>query len=87
MPTKRPRHVLTETPEIERALKLASKRWPAEKQNPSRLLLHLVQEGEHALELRDEQDVEKRREAVRRTAGTIPYPPNYLEELRRDWPE
>lgn len=89
MPTDRPRHMITETDEIRAALDRAAERWPDEAERPSRLLLRLVETGCRALDREREEARERRRKAVRETAGmaTGMYPPGYLEELRKDWPE
>ena len=89
MPTSRPRHIITETEEVTRALDDAAKRWPADAHSRSKLLLHLVEEGHRAVVDLQGQRAAGHREAIRRTAGSLTgvYPPNYLEELRKDWPE
>jgi hypothetical protein len=83
VPTTRPRHTITETDEIARALDVAERRWPGESR--SRLLAHLVEAGAEALE--DER--QRRLRAIEETAGIFEdvYPPGYLEELRKDWPD
>jgi len=83
VPTTRPRHTITETDEVARALDAAARRWPGETR--SRLLANLVETGAQALE--DEREARLR--AIRETAGTLTdaFPPGYLEDLRRDWPE
>ncbi len=87
MPTARPRHQVTETDELARALDLAEKRWPGESRG--RLLVRLAHAGAAAVadSLRAADDARRRRlDAV---AGKYPglYPPGYLAELREDWPE
>ena len=83
MPTQRPRHMITETDEVARALDHAARRWPGEPR--SKLLLHLIEEGERALE----DQVDRKREVILRTSGafTGAFGPGYLDELRKDWPE
>ena len=87
MPTKRPRHLIVETDPITRALRRAAKRWPDDHSRPSRLLLHLIEEGEQAL-ARDEIAVtDARVNAVAQTRGKLTgvYGAKYLDELRQDW--
>jgi hypothetical protein len=89
MPTARPRHTITESDEVARALDVAARRWPADKERPGKLLLGLVREGHRAIAAEDERAVAGRREGIARTGGALTgsYPGDYLERLRRDWPE
>ena len=88
MPTARPRHSITETDEVSRALKDAARRWPDESQRPGRLLLDLIREGHRAIATDAERTAADRRAAIERTGGALTgsYPADYLEQLRRDWP-
>ena len=87
MPTTRPRHQITETPDVARAIDLAAQRWPGEPRG--RLLLRLVTTGAATLAGTHEAEIERRRAAVRATSGkyTDAFPPGYLAELRQDWPD
>ncbi len=87
MPTTRPRHQVTETPDVSRALDLAAQRWPGEPR--SKLLLRLVQEGSHALEQGRAEEILRRRAAIDATCGKYDeaFGDGYLDELRQDWPE
>jgi hypothetical protein len=89
VPTTRARHTITETDEVSRALRDAARRWPEDHGRPGKLLLDLVREGHRAIAADVERSVAERRAAIERTAGIFNglYPPNYLDELRSDWPE
>ncbi len=86
MPTARPRYQVTETPAVARALALAGKRWPGEPR--SRLLLRLVNLGAGALEHDQRHDADTHRVAVAASSGKYAkaFEPDYLAELRADWP-
>jgi hypothetical protein len=87
MPTTRPRHQVTETPDVARALDLAARRWPHEPR--SKLLLRLVQAGSNALQEGRTEEHRHRLAAIDATSGKYDevFSDNYLQELRRDWPE
>jgi hypothetical protein len=53
------------------------------------LLLRLVKAGQRALGEERERQRERRLAAVERTAGALTgvYPPGYLEQLCREWPD
>ena len=86
MPTDRPRLTITETDDVAEAIDLAAERWP---ETPSRreLLLRLVAQGRNVIERERDEKAARRREAIRRTSGTLTgvYEPDYLERLRDDW--
>lgn len=88
MPTTRPRHLITETDQVARALDDAARRWPADRGNRAKLLLHLVEEGHRAVVGQQESRASERRDAVARTSGTLTglYGEGYLSGLREDWP-
>lgn len=87
MPTARPRHQVTETPDVARALDLAARRWPNEAR--SRLLVRLVQAGSSALEEGHAEQAQHRLAAIDATSGKYAdvFTDDYLAELREDWPE
>jgi hypothetical protein len=86
MPTARPRHQVTETPAVARAVDRAARRWPGESR--SKLLLRLVDAGSRALELDQEREAQAHRAAVAASSGAYPdaFGPDYLSKLREDWP-
>lgn len=86
MPTTRPRHQITETPALAHAIDLAAQRWPGEPR--SSLLRRLVEVGGDALEQAEHQVDDSRREAIMATSGKYAdaFGPDYLTELREDWP-
>lgn len=87
MPTIRPRHQVTETPDLARALDLAGRRWPDEPR--SKLLLRLVQAGSNALGEGRTEETHSRLAAIDATSGKFAdvFTDGYLAELRQDWPE
>lgn len=89
VPTTRPRIVVTETDELREILDRAAERWPEDRHARRRLLLHLVEAGDQAAEAEREALIERRRAVIaeNRANPLGEYDPNYLEELRRDWPD
>ena len=85
MPTTRPRHTITETEPVGKALELARRRWPNE--SDAQLLRRLALAGAEQLRAEGERELAQRRRAIRRHAGTLEgaYPPGYLEKLRAEW--
>lgn len=86
MPTTRPRYQVTETPEVTRALDRAAKRWPGEPR--SKLLVRLVEVGGGILEHDEHAKELTHRATVLASAGRYAeaFSPDYLTELRADWP-
>jgi len=89
MPTARPRHTITETDEVARALDEAAQRWPEDAGARGRLLVRLVEAGQAAINGDRDSERNARRQAVRRTAGILTgvYRPDELKRLREDWPD
>ena len=88
MPTSRPRHTITETDEVARALDEAAEHWPEQGRARGKLLLALLREGHRAISAERDRDADRRREGIRRTSGELTgsYPDDYLTRLRDDWP-
>jgi non-ribosomal peptide synthetase component E (peptide arylation enzyme) len=89
MPTSRPRHTVTETPSIARALDAAARTWPELRSDRASLLRRLVEVGGASLSSREEGTLTERRAAIARVAGmaTGLYPPGTADRLRSEWPE
>lgn len=87
MPTTKPRHAITETEQVAAALAAAAKRWPEDKDRPSRLLMHLIDVGRAQVEVELTDYVSARREAIREAAGSFTgcFEPGFLDELRDEW--
>lgn len=88
MPTSRPRHTITESDDVTRALADAARRWPEDRDHRTKLLLHLLAEGHRSIAHRGDSEAADRREAVQQTKGALTgcYPAGYLKRLRDDWP-
>jgi hypothetical protein len=88
MPTTRPRHLVTETDQVAKALNDAARRWPEDRGSRTKLLLHLVEEGHRALLDKAGERRRVRLAAIRHTSGSLSgvYDGDYLERLREDWP-
>lgn len=87
MPTTRPRHQITETPAVARAIDRAARRWPGESR--SKLLLLLVDAGDAALGSAVDLATRQRREAIKASSGKYAdaFSVDYLADLRLDWPQ
>jgi hypothetical protein len=84
MPTVKPRHAITETAEVTRALDVARRRWPG--LPASRLLVHLIETGAQVVEAEDAGARTERARAVSAlTDLSVHYPPGYLEDVRDGW--
>lgn len=87
VPTTRPRHQITETEDIGKALDLAARRWPGESRGS--LLLRLVGVGGSVLAEDESRQLTDRRSAIEQTSGkyTGMFEKDYLRNLRDEWPE
>lgn len=86
MPTMRPRYQITETPTVAHAIDLAARRWPGEPR--SNLVRRLLEVGGDALEQNGLQTADSHRDAVMASSGQYAdaFGPDYLAEVREDWP-
>ncbi len=87
MPTTRPRHFVTETDDLSRALDDAARRWP--KLSRSQLIVRLALKGHDATGIAEEEQRRERLQAVLKHSGALTgtYGPTYLSDLRNEWPE
>ena len=83
MPTRRPRHHLTETDELARAIDAAALLHPGESR--AAILRHVIRVGAEAIA---EQQT-RHRSVVHERAGQYPalYATRSLDQLREEWPD
>ena len=88
MPTTRPRHLITETDQVARALDDAADRWPEDRGSRAKLLVRLVEEGHQAMLDETARRRNARLAAAQHTSGVVSsiYGDSYLQDLREDWP-
>lgn len=82
MPTTRARILVTESDALAAALDTAATYWPTLSRSQLLIKLALAAAGP----LGAEERRGRRLEAARQLSGSLDYPPNYLTELRQDWP-
>jgi hypothetical protein len=89
MPTRHPRHAITETEEITDALGVARRAWPDLADKPDALLRRLILDWRNTLARKHSDADQAGRQAIAETGGTLTgvFGANYLERLRQDWPE
>ena len=81
--------MITETDEVAAAIDVAARHWPSDRRSRSKLLLHLIDTGRHALLDEGTRNQAEWEAILESTSGSFTglYEPGYLEELRKDWPE
>ena len=86
MPTTRPRHFVTETDDLARALDEAAGKWPG--LSRAQILVQLALEGHRAAQRAQNERRRRRLAALRKHSGVLAgvYGPNYLDKLRDEWP-
>jgi hypothetical protein len=86
MPTTRPRHFVTETDDLAAALDEAARRWPD--LSRSQLLVQLALEGHRSAQRAREERHRRRLAALRKHSGALSgaYGPDYLQQMREEWP-
>ncbi|MBA2639975.1 MAG: hypothetical protein H0U77_08290 [Nocardioidaceae bacterium] len=86
MPTTRPRHFVTETDDLTRALDAAAARWPG--LSRAQVLVQLALEGHRAAQQANDERHCRRLAALRKHSGMLAgvYGPDYLARLREEWP-
>jgi hypothetical protein len=88
MPTTLPRIQVTQTPALRDALELAAAEWPGVPR--SELVARLAAAGGESLAAKRATRRSERRRALDQTQGIFGievYPPGYLDDLRKEWPE
>ena len=88
MPTNRRRHAITETDDIKTALATAEQCWPDLAGEPGPLLRRLILAGSQAIEREHLHASTRRAAGIEATKGALAgvYGPDYLAQLREDWP-
>jgi hypothetical protein len=88
MPTTNRRHAITETDDIASALEVAAKTWPDLAGKPGVLLRRLILLGRNTLVHDRAKANDAREQSIDATAGALAgvFGPDYLRELREDWP-
>lgn len=88
MPTTRPRYTVTETDALKRALDQVARAHPQLASDRNALFRRLVEQATAQYDEERAGRLERIRTAARRIeARGMHYPPNYLAELRAEWPE
>lgn len=87
MPTIRPRYTVTETDALKRALDQVARAHPELASDRNALFRRLVSQAAARYDEERAARLERIRTAARRIeARGLRYPPNYLAELRAEWP-
>lgn len=81
--------MITENDRLSRALVAAEKIWPEDRGDKGALLRRILETGVKAVEREHEGDTIRRREAVKRSAGSLNdiWPPDWRNQARSEWPD
>jgi len=88
MPTTRPRHMITESDRLARALEDAGLLWPEFHGDRGVLLRRILDVGMEAVEAEMREREGTRLDAINTVAGSMAgvWPAEWRDELRREWP-
>lgn len=86
MPTLRPRHMITETDEVQRALDLAATAWPD--LDRAKLLKRLLELGSASIAEQLKSSRSRRLSSLEAAKGALEevWPDDWREESRLQWP-
>lgn len=89
MPTARPRHMITETDELAKALEAAALLWPSERLSRSSLLRKVLEVGVEQVVQQAASARSSRLREIEKQAGSLSgvWPGGWLAELRDEWPK
>lgn len=89
MPTARPRHMITETDELAKALEAAALLWPSERISRSSLLRKVLEVGVEEVVKQAASVKSSRMREIEKQAGSLSgvWPAGWLAELRDEWPK
>ena len=89
MPTARPRHMITETEALSRALEKAAAIWPEDRDKRAELLRHIIDKGSDVVLSMADKKAEKRITALAAISQEFSgmWPDNWHATMVEEWPE